>query len=145
MIAAVVIGNLGHTPKLRHTPNGKAILNLHVASNDRQLVDGEWTNVTMWLDVSMFGPRAEGLMKVLSKGMKIAARGALRERRYTGRDGQERVALELVADAVDPLEAPRRGEQEPGTSRPMREGRPPEHRDGFRAPPFPGDDSDIPF
>lgn len=119
MNAWALTGNLGHDPRLRHLPSGKAILNLHVAVNERDYVDGAWTNVTLWVDVTLFGARAEGLHKLLAKGMRVAARGRAKVREYTGRDGAAKWALELVADDVEPLEPPRRGEQEPRTSRPM--------------------------
>lgn len=156
MISAFLVGNLGHRPRIRHLPNGKPVLNLHVAVNERDLVDGTWQTTTLWLDVTMFGARAEGLSKILAKGMKVACRGRLRLRAYKGRDGTPKQAVELLADDVEPLEAPRRDdprERESADERAWRERD--EMVDAFKKddpswPPAAGQqvdesDSDIPF
>ena len=98
MIAACVTGNLGRDAELNHTDSG-ALVVFSVAS--RRFAKG--TEETDWVDVALWGKRAEALAKHLTKGTKIAARGALGVRKYTTKDGREGAALELRADDIELL------------------------------------------
>lgn len=55
---------------------------------------------TIWWNCQLFGKRAESLSQYLTKGQKVTVTGQLAERKYTDKDGQERVARELRVDNV---------------------------------------------
>lgn len=109
MINATIAGRLGADPDLRYSQGGNAHMRLRVAANDRDKVDGEWKDVTTWITVVVFGARAEGLAKILSKGAPIVAAGKLLERTFEKRDGSQGHALEMPGANVEPLGGRREG------------------------------------
>jgi single-strand DNA-binding protein len=98
MISATVFGNLGKKPELR--PAGDTmVLSFSVASSSYGTkADGTKGDVTTWVNVSMFGKRAENLAKHLDKGSRVVVRGAMVEREYTLNNGEKRKSLEMRAD-----------------------------------------------
>jgi single-strand DNA-binding protein len=95
-------GNLTRDPELRSTPGGMSVLKLRMAVNDRRknAQSGEWEDVPNYVDVTMFGTRAESLARYLSKGSKIAVEGKLRWSEWESQ-GEKRSKLEVVADDVE--------------------------------------------
>lgn len=97
----VISGNLTRYPELRHTNGGTAILSFGVAVNDRMKDrDGSWVDRPNFVDVTVFGARAEALSRYLSKGTKVALSGKLRYSSWE-RDGQKRSKLEVIADEIE--------------------------------------------
>ncbi len=98
----VLSGNVGRDPELRATSSGSSILTFSLAVSERvrNSQSGEWSDYTNWLDVVVFGKRADGLHRILSKGMKVAVEGRLRYSSWE-RDGQKRSKVEVIADNVD--------------------------------------------
>lgn len=74
-----------------------------VAVNDRRknAQTGEWEDAPNFVDVCVFGKRADGLAKILHKGSKVFIEGKLRYSSWE-KDGQKRSKIEVVADDVDP-------------------------------------------
>lgn len=114
----VISGNLTREPELRRTQSGMAILGFGVAVNDRRKNNqtGEWEDRPNFVDVSVFGNRAESLSNILAKGMKVAVEGKLRYSSWE-RDGQKRSKLEVVADEVEL--PPRQNGQQGGCRQPQ--------------------------
>lgn len=97
----VISGNLTRDPDLRHTNGGTAILSFGVAVNDRMKDrDGSWVDRPNFVDVTVFGARAEALSRYLSKGTKVALSGKLRYSSWE-RDGQKRSKLEVIAEEIE--------------------------------------------
>jgi single-strand DNA-binding protein len=97
----VISGNLTRDPELRHTNSGTAILSFGVAVNDRMKDrDGSWVDRPNFVDVTVFGARAEALSRYLSKGTKVALSGKLRYSSWE-RDGQKRSKLEVIAEEIE--------------------------------------------
>lgn len=93
----MLLGNVGADPELRYTASGFPVLNIRLATNESYLDKNrdtqervEWHNVVIW------GARAEGLCRVLSKGDCIFIEGALRTTSYE-KDGIKRYRTEVVA------------------------------------------------
>jgi single-strand DNA-binding protein len=95
-----LIGRLGKDPELRESRGGADVLNLRVAVNSRDKVDGEWTNVTDWFDVVVFGGQAKWVAEAAQKGSEVAVTGRLRVREWTSREGEKKSRVEVVADNV---------------------------------------------
>lgn len=75
----MISGNLTRDPDLRQTSGGLSVLTFGVAVNDRRRnAAGEWEDYPNFLDCTIFGARADGLSKYLSKGAKVAIEGKLR-------------------------------------------------------------------
>jgi len=102
MLNASLIGNLGGDPDLQYSASGSAFLRLNVATNGRVRTQaGEWEDRTEWVRVTVFGQRAESLSTLLKKGTRVYVSGRLEARPWTGKDGQEKAGLEVVAETVE--------------------------------------------
>lgn len=99
----VISGNLTRDPELRATGSGMSVLKMGVAVNDRRKNNqtGEWEDVPNFVDVTVFGARAEALSRFLSKGSKVAIEGKLRWSQWESPQGDKRSKLEVVADEVE--------------------------------------------
>ena len=99
----VISGNLTRDPELKATAGGTSVLKLGVAVNDRRKNQqtGEWEDVANFVDVTLFGARAEALSRYLSKGSKVAIEGKLRWSQWESQAGEKRSKLEVVADEVE--------------------------------------------
>ncbi len=94
-----LLGNLTRDPELRYTPSGTAIVAFGMAINRRfKSTDGEQKKETCFVDVNMFGRRAEVISEYFSKGSPIYIEGRLRFEQWEGQDGQKRNKLVVVAD-----------------------------------------------
>lgn len=102
MIAATITGTVGRDAELRQPRGGDQVLSFNVAS--RRYANGQES--TDWITVSFWGKRAEAIARHVTKGSRIAARGALHVREYE-HDGAKRWSIELRADDVELLGAPR--------------------------------------
>ncbi len=97
----LLIGNLGQNPELRFTQSNQAVLSLRLATNERfKNRDGEWQDRTEWHTVVVWGRRAEGLAKVVSKGTHMYVEGRLQTRNYEDKQGQKRYFTEVVAREI---------------------------------------------
>ncbi|TNE73014.1 MAG: single-stranded DNA-binding protein [Gammaproteobacteria bacterium] len=96
----ILIGNLGQDPDTRYTPNGSAVVNLTLATDesykDRQT--GQMVPKTEWHRIVMFGKIAEVAGQYLRKGSKVYIEGKLQTRKWQGQDGQDRYTTEVVVD-----------------------------------------------
>ncbi|MHB1323885.1 MAG: single-stranded DNA-binding protein [Coriobacteriia bacterium] len=103
----MITGNLTRDPELRATGSGMSVLKLGVAVNDRRKNQqtGEWEDAPNFVDVTIFGARAEALSRFLSKGSKVAIEGKLRWSQWESPQGEKRSRLEVVADEVEFLSA----------------------------------------
>lgn len=107
----LISGFLTRDAELRATQGGTQVLSFGLAVNDRRKnpQSGEWEDVPNFVDVIVFGKRAEALSRLLSKGTKIAVDGKLRYSSWE-KDGQRRSKLEVVAEDVELMQ---RREQSP--------------------------------
>jgi len=98
------IGNLGANAEVRHTQAGRAVMSFRMGCGHRYRgSDGEWKEETDWVNVVLFGARAEGLGPRLKKGSKVYVSGRLRTRSYEDREGETRYMTEIVARQLLPL------------------------------------------
>lgn len=95
----ILIGNLGADPEVRHTQDGRPVVNLRLATSEswRDRQSGERKERTEWHRVVIFN---ENLAKVaeqyLKKGAKVYVEGQLQTRKYTDQQGQEKYSTEVV-------------------------------------------------
>lgn len=96
----ILIGNLGQDPDTRYTPNGNAVVNLSLATDesykDRQT--GQMVPKTEWHRIVMFGKIAEIAGQYLRKGSKVYIEGKLQTRKWTNKEGQDVYTTEVVVD-----------------------------------------------
>ena len=92
----IIVGNLGKDPELRYTPQGDAVCNLSIATNEKKRDKaGETQDVTTWFRVTLWRRQAENASKYLSKGSPVYVEGRLRIEEWSDRDGNNRYTLEV--------------------------------------------------
>lgn len=95
------LGNLPRDAELRMTQGGQAVLKFSVACNERYKDrSGAWKERTEYINFVLWGKRAEGLSKYMSKGTRVYAEGALRTSSYDDKDGNKRYRTEVNATNV---------------------------------------------
>jgi single-strand DNA-binding protein len=101
----IIVGNLGRDPEVRYTPNGDSITNVTIATTDtwKDKATGEKKEATEWHRVVFFGKLAEIAGQYLKKGRQVYVEGALRTRKWTDKEGQERYTTENVANEMKML------------------------------------------
>jgi single-strand DNA-binding protein len=93
-----VVGNLGRDPELNYTPQGNAVCNFSVATNEkRRDKSGESIDVTTWFRITLWGKQAENASKYLSKGSPVYIEGRLRVEEWSDKEGKSRYTLEVQA------------------------------------------------
>ena len=102
----VLTGRLVADPELRTTSTGKEIANFTIAVSKRMKPqdgspDADFFRCKAW------GVTASYLCKYTVKGQLIAVDGRIETRKWTDKDGNNREAVEVVADSASALERPR--------------------------------------
>jgi len=102
-IEAALEGRLGRDPELKMVKGGAlALVTLAIAVDDTSPKEGESRPVT-WVNVKLFGDRAQYLHETVKKGGRVYCEGKLSLDTWTGRDGAERHGLSLMAHRVEVL------------------------------------------
>ncbi|HEX8286842.1 MAG TPA: single-stranded DNA-binding protein [Pyrinomonadaceae bacterium] len=141
----IIIGNLGRDPELRYTPQGTAVCNFSVATNEKKRdKSGDLQDVTTWFRVTLWNKQAENASKYLTKGSPVYVEGRLRVEEWNDRDGKSRYTLEVHATDMQFISAGRGDEY--GSESPMENGydEPRNSSVGSMNQTVPSDD-DIPF
>lgn len=140
-----IMGRLGANPELRHTQTGTPVASFTLAV-DRDFKDkntGE--RAVDWIPVVAWRSTGEFAAKYLSKGRMAVVDGRLQMREWTDKDGNRRVAAEVVADNVYFGDSKRDGDSantSSGYPAPADYGVPPE-KEQFSE--LADDDGDLPF
>ncbi len=98
-----ITGNLTRDPELRSLQSGTAVCNIRIAHNDRRKVNGEWTDVAQYFDVTIWSGMGEWIANNLAKGAKVVVAGRLNWREYEDKDGNKRQAVDITANSVVPV------------------------------------------
>jgi single-strand DNA-binding protein len=77
------------------------VCSLRLAVNtSRKDASGQWVDKPNYFDITVWGRQGENVAQYVSKGRPIAVDGRLEWREYTDKDGNNRQAVEIVADSV---------------------------------------------
>ena len=96
---AILIGNLGRDPEVRHTSSGDAIVNMSLATSEswRDKTTGDRKERTEWHKVVIFDTKiGEIAQKYLRKGSKVYIEGQIQTRKWTDQSGAEKYSTEVV-------------------------------------------------
>lgn len=99
-----ITGRLASDPETRRSQDGKAIVNMRVASAEtwRDRNSGDRKEKVEWVSVVIF---SEGLCKIaeqyLKKGSKVLLQGKLQTRQWQDKDAQTRYSTEMVLQGFD--------------------------------------------
>lgn len=96
MNLVLLIGNIGADAELKYTGSGDAVMNLRLAVTETwKDKSGEKREKTEWIDVVMWGKRAEGLCPYLKRGEKIHVMGTYQTREWEDKQGNKRRSTEV--------------------------------------------------
>ncbi|MBU3911720.1 MAG: single-stranded DNA-binding protein [Candidatus Omnitrophica bacterium] len=102
-----LMGNLTRDPELRYVPSGAPVATFGLAVNRRFMTQqGEKKDDVCFVRVVVFGKQAESCNQHLNKGRLVFVEGRLQFRSWE-QDGQKRSTLDIVAERVQFLGAPR--------------------------------------
>ena len=97
----ILIGNLGKDPEVRYTPNGQAVANFTIATNENWTdKQGQKQERTEWHRIVVWGKAAENCGEYLSKGRQVYIEGRLQTREWTNKEGVKQYTTEVVANPV---------------------------------------------
>ena len=100
----ILIGRLGRDPEVRYLPNGEAVANFGLATSENwKDRNGEKQERTEWHNIVMYRKQAEIAGQYLKKGAQVYITGRIQSRKYTGKDGIERTAYEIIAGEMKML------------------------------------------
>lgn len=132
MNSITVAGQLGKDAELRHLPNGDPVANFSIADSQGKDKDAIWWNC------QLFGKRAESLSQYLVKGQAVTITGSVSQRKYTDKNGQERISTDVRVNEVALQGGKREATQQPQQ---RQQASKPSSSSGFDDM----DDSDAPF
>jgi len=97
----ILIGTLGSDPEVRYMPNGNAVANISLATNEswKDKNTGQMQEKTEWHRVVVFGKLAEVAGEYLRKGSQAYFEGKLQTRKWQDQaTGQDKYTTEVVVD-----------------------------------------------
>ena len=101
-----LIGTLGRDPEVRYMPNGNAVANISLATdesyNDKQT--GQKVEQTEWHRLTIYGKLAEICQQYLKKGSRAYFEGKLRTREWE-KDGIKRYTTEIICNEMMMLDS----------------------------------------
>lgn len=103
----ILIGNLGNDPDTRYTPQGSAITNLSIATDEsyKDKNTGQMVPRTEWHRVVLFNRLAEIAKEYLRKGSKVYIEGRLQTRKWQDQNGQDRYSTEIIGNELQMLDS----------------------------------------
>lgn len=96
----ILMGHLARDPEVRQAQNGTYIAKVGLAVNER-MPDGAggWKEDVSFIDIVIFGKRAEAFGRFLRKGKPVLVEGKLRQGKWLDKETQQkRSKLEVIVD-----------------------------------------------
>ena len=99
-----LIGRLGRDPEVRYMPNGDAVCHFSIATEEQwKDRDGNRQTRTEWHNITLYRKLGEIAGQYLRKGGLVYIEGRIQSRKYTGKDGVERTAYEIIGNEMKML------------------------------------------
>lgn len=97
----ILIGNVGQDPDIRFTPSGDAVGNFSVATTDIwKDKEGKKQERTEWHRIVVYRKLAEIVEAYVKKGSSVYVAGHISSKKYTDKQGVDRVSFEIVAEEL---------------------------------------------
>ena len=94
MNSLTIAGQLGRDAEVRFLPNGDPVANFSVADSQGKDKDA------IWWSCQLFGKRAESLAQYLTKGQSVTITGSVSQRKYTDKNGVEKISTDVRVNDV---------------------------------------------
>lgn len=95
----ILMGRLTADPEIKQTTNGISVSSFSIAV-DRSYAAKGAQRQTDFINIVAWRQTAEFISRYFSKGQMIALEGSIQMRNYEDKQGNKRVAFEVVADQV---------------------------------------------
>ena len=98
MNSITLTGRLVRDPELRQTPSGVSVCNFTIAvdrSYSKEEKQADFMDYVAWRGIGEF------VSKYFQKGKMIAVRGEMQSRKYVDKNGNNRVAWEVLVDRAE--------------------------------------------
>lgn len=105
-----IMGRLVADPELRTTPAGHSVCSFRIAC-DRSYVQQGQQRQADFIDIVAWRQQADFVSKYFQKGSMIAVEGSLQTRNYQDKNGNNRTAVEVVANNISFAGAKRQDSQ----------------------------------
>lgn len=103
--SCTLVGNLVADAELRNTNSDTPVLNFRIAVNNQKPVKKgrkvEYVDDPVFLNMVMFGSRAEALADYLVKGTKVGVVARIKANDWEDKDGNQRHDVEFVVNQLD--------------------------------------------
>ena len=96
---AILMGRLVADPELRTTANDVSVTSFRIAVDRAYQKQGEERQAD-FIDIAAWRQTAEFVSRYFRKGSMIAVQGSIQTRNYEDKQGNKRIAVEVVADNV---------------------------------------------
>jgi len=113
----VLIGRMTRDPELRTTASNYSVASFSVAI-DRRVGQGK-EPATDFIPCTVWGTQAENVARYTHKGSLVGIEGRIQSRSYQDKQGNNRTAVEVVADSVQFLEPRGASQQQTSSYRPQ--------------------------
>lgn len=94
-----IMGRLVADPELRTTPAGHSVCSFRIAC-DRSYAQQGQERQADFIDIVAWRQQADFVSKYFQKGSMIAVEGSLQTRNYQDKNGNNRTAVEVVANNI---------------------------------------------
>lgn len=106
MNKAILIGNVGQEPTVKHLENNTAVATFSLATTERGYTLQNGTQVperTEWHNIVVWRKQAEVVEKYVHKGDKLYVEGKIQSRSYDDKQGVKRYVTEIMAENIELL------------------------------------------
>lgn len=113
----ILVGHTTNTPEVKYMPNGNAVANLTIATNEtwKDKNTGEQKEKAEFHRVVIFGKLAEIAGQYVKKGSLLYVSGQLQTRKWQDQSGQDRYTTEIVVNMQGTMQMlDRKGDNEQG-------------------------------
>jgi len=94
----VLAGRLTRDPNLSYSAAGLAIMKVGMAVNERREKNGQWVDIAVFVNVTMFGKRGEAFAKYHKRGSECCFPDAKLGFNSWEKDGVKRSELYVIAN-----------------------------------------------
>ncbi len=110
---ALLYGNVGKDPDIRHLESGATLAQFTLATSERYKDrNDEYKEQTEWHNIVCWNGLADIVGNFVKKGSRVFVEGKIRTRSYDDQNGQKRYITEIVATNIQLLDR-REQEQRP--------------------------------
>jgi single-strand DNA-binding protein len=115
----ILIGHIGRTPETKTLQSGSVVCNFSLATTSKWTKDGEKKEATQWHKIILWDTLAKVVQEYTGKGDPLYIEGRIEYRKYTDKDGNEKLITEIIGERVQLLKGKGQTNTEPEVGEPL--------------------------